>query len=140
MKPLTVPAVMDSLSPVREYVREAARRAGLDPDDTYDVTLAVEELVVNTITHGYGEHGLTGEVTVSADRTGTEFVIRLEDNAPAFDPRTLAMPSEEELAKPIEERSIGGLGVYLAVMALDRFDYERVGDRNCTILAKKRVP
>jgi len=139
MKPLVVPGTLDSLGAIRAYVRETAQQAGIGQDAVYDLTLAVEEFATNAITHGYQEHGLSGDITVSAEQNDVEFIIRLEDTAPAFDPRTLAMPNEEDLAKPLEERGIGGLGVYLSVKVLDRFDYQRAGNRNCLTLAMNRA-
>ena len=33
------------------------------------------------------------------------------------------MPDAEDLAKPLEERAIGGLGIFLAIHGEDRFEY-----------------
>jgi serine/threonine-protein kinase RsbW len=33
----------------------------------------------------------------------------------------------------MEQRPIGGLGVFLAIRGVDQFQYERVGDRNRSI-------
>jgi anti-sigma regulatory factor (Ser/Thr protein kinase) len=41
---------------------------------------------------------------------------------------------------PAEQRKIGGLGVYLALGSVDRFCYERVGDRNRNVLVMNRRP
>ena len=139
MEPLTVPGVLESLGTIRQYVREAARNAGINEDAAYDLTLAVEEFATNSMMHGYREHDMSGSVVVSAEETGDELIICIDDTAPEFDPRSLASPSEEELAKPLEERAIGGLGVYLSVRALDRFDYARVDGRNHLILGLNKA-
>ncbi len=60
-------------------------------------------------------------------------VFTLEDHAQAFDPRTMQMPEVEDLAKPLEEQTIGGLGIFLAAQGADRFDYRREGDRKLNI-------
>jgi anti-sigma regulatory factor (Ser/Thr protein kinase) len=60
-------------------------------------------------------------------------VVTLEDWAAPFDPRTRELPGEEELARPLEEREAGGLGILLAIRGVDRFDYRRVGDHNETV-------
>jgi serine/threonine-protein kinase RsbW len=57
----------------------------------------------------------------------------LEDHAQAFDPRSMRMPDAEDLAKPLEERAIGGLGIFLAIHGVDRFEYRREGERNLNI-------
>jgi anti-sigma regulatory factor (Ser/Thr protein kinase) len=62
----------DSISDVRDRVLRLARRAGLHADRADDVTLAVHELVTNSVRHGGGagqlrmwtdEHSLVLEVT-----------------------------------------------------------------------------
>ena len=45
------------------------------------------------------------------------------------------MPEAEDLAKPLEERDIGGLGIFLTIQGVDRFDYRREGDRNLNVFA-----
>ena len=35
------------------------------------------------------------------------------------------MPTADELEKPLSDREIGGLGVFLALQGVDRFDYQR---------------
>lgn len=138
MDPLIVSGTLDSLGPIREYVKAAAVSASLDDDAAYGLMLAVDELATNTVTHGYQENGLSGEITVTAELTLDELIVAIEDTAPPYDPRSHRTPGEGDLDKPLEEREIGGLGVFLAMGAVDRFDYERVNDRNRVILARKR--
>ena len=62
--------------------------------------------------------------------------ITLEDTAAPFDPRGLPRPEQTEL--PLEERPIGGLGVFLTMENVDQFRYEYVGNRNRNIFVMKR--
>ena len=39
-------------------------------------------------------------------------VITLEDRGQAFDPRTMQMPEAEDLAKPLEERTMSSWGSF----------------------------
>ena len=52
-KMLVVPGVLESLSPIREYVMSAANSVGLIKDKSYRLALAVDEIAPNVITHGY---------------------------------------------------------------------------------------
>ena len=45
------------------------------------------------------------------------------------------MPTALDLDQPLEERDLGGLGIFLALQGVDRFDYQRCDDRNRNILA-----
>lgn len=139
MNVLEVAAALPSLAVLRDRAREAAASAGLEPDAANRLIQAVDEIATNIIVHGYEENGLSGTVTMRCELAAHELVIALEDSAPAFDPRARAMPREEDLNRPLEERPIGGLGVYLAMRGVDRFDYERAGGKNRTILAMRRA-
>jgi anti-sigma regulatory factor (Ser/Thr protein kinase) len=58
MKPMTVPATLDSLGAIAEYVLAAAASAGLDKRASYNLRLAVDEIVTNIIVHGYADADL----------------------------------------------------------------------------------
>jgi anti-sigma regulatory factor (Ser/Thr protein kinase) len=139
MEPLTVQGTLESLEPIRRHVQQAASAAGLNGRATYDLALAVDELVTNAVTHGYQENGLDGQITVTTQTTDRELVVMIEDSAPMYDPRTHRVPTKEDLLKPLTDRNIGGLGVYLVLQGVDRYDYQRAGDRNRSILGMKRT-
>jgi anti-sigma regulatory factor (Ser/Thr protein kinase) len=64
--------------------------------------------------------------------------ITLEDSGMAFDPRQQDMPTDEELAKPLEEREVGGLGIFLVIRGIDDFHYERVNNTNRNVFTMRR--
>lgn len=128
MKPLIVPGKLDSLSAVGKYVLEAAAAAGLDKKAAYRLRLAVDEVATNIVTYGYEEAGLEGDITVRADINDHALTIALEDVARPFDPMLHESPDDFDL--PLEERKIGGLGIYLAINGVDKFTYERAGGQN----------
>jgi anti-sigma regulatory factor (Ser/Thr protein kinase) len=138
---LTVTARLDSLCEVAAFVQSEAEAAGLSAQARYSLRLAVDEIVTNIIMHGYA--GVPGDeralplIELRSERE--EGVLRLivEDTGMPFDPRHAPAPPDLEL--PAEERRIGGLGIYLALRAVDGFSYERVGDRNRNIFEMKRL-
>jgi serine/threonine-protein kinase RsbW len=127
MKPVTVPATLDSLGAIAEYVLAAAASAGLDKRAAYKLRLAVDEIVTNIIIYGYADADLLGALELSADIADGTLTVSIEDSGVAYDPRQAPVP---DTSLPLEERPIGGLGVYLAMKSVDEFLYERVGDRN----------
>jgi serine phosphatase RsbU (regulator of sigma subunit)/anti-sigma regulatory factor (Ser/Thr protein kinase) len=138
MQTLTVPGTLDSLEPIGKYVLAAAAEAGLDKKRSYALRLAVDEIATNSIVHGYDQAGLEGTLNVHADIDELALTITLEDSGAAFDPTTVRPPSEEDLSRPLEERPIGGLGVYLAIQGTDEFSYKRIGKRNrCTFIMNR---
>ena len=133
MEPKTFPGILDSLGPIRDYLTSAARTAGLDKKATYELCLAVDEIATNIILHGYKEAGRSGVLDVRADIENRKLTVTLEDDGEPFDPRQSKLPENEDLLRPLEERPVGGLGLYLAFQGVDEFRYERAGGRNRNI-------
>jgi serine/threonine-protein kinase RsbW len=126
----TVVATLESLGAIAAFVTAAAAAAGLDKRASYHLRLATDEIATNIIVHGYAEAGLQGELKLFSDIDDSTLTITIEDTGVTFDPRQAASPDTD---LPLEQRPIGGLGVYLAIRSVDEFLYERRGDRNRTI-------
>lgn len=136
MDPFTVPGNLDSLSVIAQYVLKAAEQAGLDKKASYRLRLAVDEIATNIIVHGYEEAGVEGNIEVHATLDDMTLTITLDDTAQRFDPYGISEP--EDINKPLEERQLGGLGVWLALNGVDRFVYEYNESRNRNIFVMNR--
>jgi anti-sigma regulatory factor (Ser/Thr protein kinase) len=137
MKTLTVSGTLDSLGEIAKYVMQAAEAASLDKKSAYKLRLAVDEIATNIIIHGYEEAGLTGKIDLSAEIDDSTLTICIEDTGAKYDPNRTLVVKEKELTKPLAERPIGGLGVYLAIQGVDKYLYERIGNRNRNIFVVK---
>ena len=105
---------------------------GIAPRTLQAVGLMLDELITNTITHGFhGAPGYTIDVLLRRQPDAVEVVLR--DTAPAFDPRTVAPP---DTAADVANRPIGGLGIHLVRRLADGFAYRRDGDTNEVTLRK----
>jgi anti-sigma regulatory factor (Ser/Thr protein kinase) len=131
MEPLTVAGTLDSLGAIAQYVLAAAAAAGLDKKASYKLRLAVDEIATNIIIHGYQKAGRSGVLVCQASLNDQALTISIEDTGIAYDPTE--KPKPDDLNKPLEERRIGGLGVYLARQNVDQLLYERIGNRNRNI-------
>jgi anti-sigma regulatory factor (Ser/Thr protein kinase) len=136
MQALTMPATLDSLGAIGHFVMAAAAAAGLTKTAAYRLRLAVDEFATNIIVHGYGGACDAKSIHLRAEIDDALLTVTLEDEGVAFDPRD--MPPPDDMHLPAEERKIGGLGVYLALEGIDRFHYERVGNRNRSVLVMSR--
>lgn len=138
MERLSVPGTLDSLEAIAVYVADVAAAAGLGEETSYRLQLAVDEVVTNIVSHGYAEVGIEGQVELNVEVDAQRLTIHIEDTGPSYDPRQYQRPDHLDL--PIEERKVGGLGVYLAMNSVDEFRYEQVGDRNRHTLIVNRPP
>ncbi|MEH2118420.1 ATP-binding protein [Nostoc sp.] len=136
---LTVPATLDSLSAIAEYVITATAAAGLEKKAAYRCRLAVDEIATNIIIYGYPQAGYEGVLYLQADIDKQALTISIEDTGVAYNPTQIQLPEEDELKLPLEERAIGGLGIYLALHEVDKFFYERVGEKNRNIFVMYRT-
>ena len=136
MNPLILCGTLDSLEAIAQYVKTAAKKAGLDKKAAYQLRLAVDEIATNVVMHSYKAANLEGEIICQAFLAEESLTISLEDTGAPFDPNQYETP--DDLDQPLEKRKFGGLGIYLAKQGLDLLKYQRVGNRNCNTLVINR--
>ncbi|WP_230968365.1 ATP-binding protein [Nostoc sp. WHI] len=137
MELLTVPDSLNSLKAIADYVMAAAAAAGLNKKASYKLRLAVDEIATNIIVYGYKEAGHSGVLDLQAEFNEQTLTISMEDTGVPYDSSQTEIPND--LNQPLEQRHIGGLGVYLAIHGVDKFIYERVGNRNRNIFVVNRT-
>lgn len=143
MERFQLPPDVDALEEITRFVHRLAEAAGFGPEKAYRLRLAAEELSTNIVVHGYGDaapagggHGggcLEVEGGVEEDRVWIRFV----DSAPPFAPTSAPPPAN--LDRPLVERDIGGLGLYLARRSVDELRYEHADGKNRTTLVMRRA-
>jgi serine/threonine-protein kinase RsbW len=111
---LRITAKLESLGQIRRFVQGAAMARNAGPATLRHILLAVDEASTNIIVHGY--RGQDGTIEVEVAREGENLIIRLRDTAEPFDPTAVPPP---DLAVPLAQRPIGGLGVQLIRQTMD---------------------
>ena len=101
---------------------------------TFKVNLVLEELVLNVINYAYEESG--HHVDVSLVCNEDDLVIEITDEGRPFDP--LQDAPAPDMESPVEERNIGGLGVYLVRSMTSDMQYRREEGKNCLTVAVPR--
>jgi anti-sigma regulatory factor (Ser/Thr protein kinase) len=120
MNCLRLPAVMESLEPFRAFLEQELEQLGVAPARRLEIELVLEELLTNIIHYAYP--GGRGEVEVSYFlEGGLKFCLALRDWGRGFNPLEAASP---DLAPDLEQRPLGGLGLYLARQIADKIDYQ----------------
>ena len=115
------------------FVDEICEFNGLDEMITMQMNLAIEEAVVNVMNYAYPE-GTKGyvDITAKSDDECLQFVI--SDSGKPFDPTT---KEEVDTTLPVDERRIGGLGIFLVRRMMDNVKYEYKDGQNILTLKKK---
>lgn len=104
----------------------------------YQIELALDELIGNTLTHGkppnYGGIQPAVFIDVCFEQVDVIVKITLTDNGIAFDPTSAVAP---DVTSGAEDRKIGGLGLYFAAKMMDTISYQFSGGRNHVVLCKQ---
>jgi len=119
---------------VSAWLEEVMRVAGFTEEAILDTQLAVEEAITNVIVHGYKEPG--GEVVITCHVNSDRVEVEIADTAPRFDPLSMPVP---DLDGSIEERRIGGLGVFLIRQVMDGVSYRYENGKNILVMTKNRT-
>ena len=115
-----------------ERLGEFAALHQLTPSVLYNLNLALEEAVTNIISHGYSDHR-EHEILVRIRVESGEVIAELKDDAPAFNPLTAP---DADVTTPLDERTVGGLGIHLMRQLVDGIEYQRLEDGNLLIMKK----
>ena len=118
---------------VHEIVERLSLEHGWDTRLQFDLNLALEEVLANIIYYGYDdqrEHEILIRVSIGSE----ELTVEIEDDGHEFNPLDQPAP---DLAKPLEERQAGGLGIFLVRKVIDHVEYRREKGKNILTLKKK---
>ena len=98
----------------------------------HKIKLAVEEAVTNCIEYAYPSDTVGNvTVTIEADDSRIRFIIT--DSGSEFDPTRV---SKADTTLSVNERPIGGLGVFLVRNLMDSINYERTDGKNILRMEK----
>ena len=131
MKELIVETTIESLTKVIDFVHEELAQKTCPQELRDTISLAVEEVFTNIANNAY--QPATGNAAISIT-VGEEAVIRFADTGKPYNP--LERP-EPDLDKPLMEREIGGLGIFLVKKIMDKVEYGRIDDKNVLVIRKK---
>ena len=97
--------------------------------------MAVEEAVTNVIDYAY-PNGTEGniDIAIEADESRIRFI--LTDSGTEFDPTSV---SKADTTLSVNDRPIGGLGVFLVRNLMDSINYERTDGKNVLRMEKRYI-
>ena len=129
------PGRSEYLHELVEFTAQGLRESGADEAVLHDLRVAVSEVCANVVEHGYtAEH--RGSIAIETSATAECFIVRIEDDAPVFDPATLP-PADTE--SDWERRKPGRLGWHLVCSVMDEVRHEPRGNRGNIVTLTKRI-
>lgn len=123
---------LDEVSLLAEFVEDLCDELNIDAETTMNINLALEEAVANVIMYAYPD-GERHEMLLKVTSNPSQLVFLLSDNGISFDPTTV---EEVDILLPIEERPVGGLGIFLVRRIMNEVTYQRLDGENHLIMRK----
>ena len=128
----TFPAELAQLDEFLAYTEEIMESSECTMKTITQVALALEEAFVNVANYAYGDKHGTLDYSISVLDGKLRFT--LSDSGIPFDPLAKDDP---DISLSAEERSIGGLGIFMVKKIMDEVDYNYSDGKNNLILTKR---
>lgn len=127
MKELTLEAKVANLQQVLAFVDENLTSMRCPMKILMQIDVAVEEIFVNVASYAYTPN--TGSVTIRMDlqEKPRAVVITFIDSGIPYNPLAKEDP---DVSLSAEERSIGGLGIFMVKKTMDKMEYEYTDQKN----------
>jgi anti-sigma regulatory factor (Ser/Thr protein kinase) len=134
LKELTLEAVKENITAVTMFVDEQLESFECSMKAQMQLDVAVDELFANIANYAYP--GGVGNATIQIEFEPSERMVSITfiDSGIPYDP--LKKP-DPDVTLSAEERSIGGLGIFLVKKTMDDMTYRFENNQNIVTIRKK---
>ncbi len=126
---------MSEVSRMRGFFLSVCREHDIEDDTFKTINLAIEEWVANIINYAYPK-GTRGHVELTAKIVNGVLTLVIKDHGTPFDP---TQHNDVDVDAELDDRPIGGLGIYLVKSIMDTMHYERSSDGYNILTLTKQV-
>ncbi len=134
MKELTVDATVENITQVTAFVDEQLEELGCPIKAQMQIDLAIDELFGNIAHYAYNPKVGVATVRVEVVNEPLSVVVSFIDNGVPYDPLAREDPN---VGLSLEEREIGGLGIYMVKKSMDEITYEYREGQNILRIRKE---
>ena len=135
MNELTIEAKTENLHELFDFVVKQLEDFGCDKKTIRQCKLCAEEIFLNVSSYAYRPD--TGPVMIrlrtEPAQKGDELVMSFTDNGKPFDPLQNEMPDVDAV---LDDRPVGGLGIFLVISTMDDISYEYSDGKNILTVKK----
>jgi len=134
MKELTIAATVENIETVTEFVNEQLEALDCPIKAQMQIDIAIDELFGNIAHYAYNPG--TGDATVRVEvvREPLSVVITFIDKGVPYNPLSNADP---DTGLSLEERGVGGLGIYIVKKSMDEITYSYQDGKNILTIRKQ---
>ena len=133
MKELVIEADVKKLDEVLAFIDEELEKADCPPKTQIQIDIAVEEIYVNIAHYAYTPGTGSARIIIDVSEEPKTASITFIDRGVPYNP--LEKP-DPDVTLPIDERKIGGLGIYMVKKSMDNVIYEHRDGQNVLTIEK----
>ena len=122
---LEIPAHLDNLKQVRDFIEDKALITGLCQEKIGNILIAVDEAISNVIIHGCSNTACI--IQIKFHYNNQLCTIDILDNATLFNP--LDIQPHQQIGSPLENNAPGGFGLSLIRTLINDVSYEVTSDQ-----------
>lgn len=131
-KALLINNQIDELSRVATWLEELGEEWKFPMSFVLSLNLVLEEALTNTILYGYKDEA-RHSIEIFFSKSNNVLNVNVVDDGMAYDPTAKPDP---DITLSVEDRPIGGLGVFLIKKIMDTVEYQRIENKNHLMLTK----
>jgi len=124
------------LSRISDFLEKLWDDWKLPPKLIYSINLVLEEAISNIIFYAFDDE-LVHLIGLEFRREGDQMSMILIDGGKPFNP---ILTEDPDTKLSVEDRPIGGLGIYLIKQFMDNVYYQRLNEKNQFTMIKTIVP
>jgi len=130
---IVVDAKIENVASITEYVNKLLDEHGCEKKAKMELDVAIDEIFSNICYYAY-KPDQRGKAKIVVDFDNHNHVILIfEDRGIAYNPLTKTDPNSKV---SLEERQIGGLGIFIVKKTMDAMEYKNVNGHNVLKLKK----
>ena len=133
MKSITVEAKIENVDKVTEFVNEVLEDKECPLKVQMQLDVAIDEIFGNIAYYAYGKGSGNATIQIEIEKNLPGIVLTFIDQGMPYNPLE---NKEPDITLDIEEREIGGLGIFLVKKTMDALSYEYVDGQNVLTLKK----
>lgn len=123
---------IEEIARMQGFIDELVAELCLTPEDAFNIHLALEEAVSNVIMYAFPE-GEQHDITLAVRHVDDTLIFRVIDAGREFDP---TLQPDTDVTLSLEQRPIGGLGIFLIRRIMQRVEYHRIDGNNILTMVK----
>lgn len=134
MKEITLEATVANIPQVTAFIDEELEKLGCSMKAQMQIDVAIDELFGNIAHYAYAPAAGSARVGFDFDEATQTASITFADSGTPYNPLENADP---DISLPAEERSVGGLGIFLVKKTMDAMAYQHENGQNILTIQKK---